>query len=144
MQESSLENYQVAKIGKRGIAFFIDSFVIVLLLMTIYSHQLKYVVNEESLAIFFSDKFLPFSLLSFIYQTLFVWKYGVTLGKLTVRIRVVEIDTNANPSFRSALLRSGFRVISDNSMMLGYIVAFFSPLVQTFHDKISKTVVVDA
>jgi len=144
MQESSLENYQVAKIGKRGIAFFIDSFVIVLLLMTIYSHQMKYVVNEESLAIFFSDKFLPFSLLSFIYQTLFVWKYGVTLGKLTVRIRVVEIDTNANPSFRSALLRSGFRVISDNSMMLGYIVAFFSPLVQTFHDKISKTVVVDA
>lgn len=105
---------------------------------------MKYVVNEESLAIFFSDKFLPFSLLSFIYQTLFVWKYGVTLGKLTVRIRVVEIDTNANPSFRSALLRSGFRVISDNSMMLGYIVAFFSPLVQTFHDKISKTVVVDA
>ncbi|NEW61309.1 RDD family protein [Sulfurovum sp. bin170] len=143
MQE--VGEYQIATKGKRTVAFFIDSFVIVLFLIAIYTKQWVVAVDSEDFSLFFTnDKFLVISLLGFIYHTLFVWQNGMTLGKMLMKIRVVEIDTASTPSLTTALLRSGFRVISDNSLMLGYLVAFFSPLLQSFHDKIAKTIVVDA
>ncbi|SFV65657.1 hypothetical protein MNB_SV-12-221 [hydrothermal vent metagenome] len=137
--------YQIATKGKRSVAFLIDSFVITLFLIAIYTKQWIVAVNSEDFTIFFTnDKFLVISLLGFIYHALFVWQNGMTLGKMLMKIRVIEIDTASTPSLTTALLRSGFRIISDNSIMLGYIWAFFSPICQSLHDRMAKTVVVDA
>jgi len=137
--------YQIATKGRRIVAFLIDSLVITLFLIGIYTKQWIIALNSKDISLFFTnDKFIVISLLGFIYHGLFVWQSGMTLGKRIVKIRVIEVEIASNPSLTTALLRSGFRVISDNSLMLGYLVAFFSPKLQTLHDKIAKTVVVDA
>ncbi len=85
--------------------------------------------------------------LRIIYQTFFVWQYGMTIGKMLSHIRVVELNDESKsitkPTFKSAILRSTFRVVSDTILYLGYLVAHFSPLNQTLHDKLANTIVVD-
>ena len=143
--ENQHREYQIATKGKRIVAFLIDSFVITLFMIAIYTEQWMVAINSRDISLFWTnDKFLVVSLLGFIYHALFVWQNGMTLGKRITKIRVIEVETAFNPSLTTALLRSGFRVISDNSLMLGYLIAFFSPTLQSFHDKIAKTVVVDA
>jgi uncharacterized RDD family membrane protein YckC len=136
--------YQTATKGRRIVAFVIDNFVMTVFLLIIFSKQWEVAVESKNFVLFFADKFLPLTLLTLIYHTLFTWQYGMTFGKMVTKIRVIEIETGYTPSLNTALIRSGVRVISDNSLLLGYIVAFFSPLLQTFHDKLAKTVVVNA
>jgi len=143
--ENQQEKYQIATKGRRIVAFFIDNLIITLFLIAIYTKQWEVAINNKDISLFLTnDTFIVVSLLGFIYHGLFVWQNGMTLGKRIVGIRVIEVETSSNPSLTTAFLRSGFRVISDNSLMLGYLVAFFSPTLQSFHDKIAKTVVVDA
>lgn len=144
MREKPTTEYQIATKGKRIVAFIIDNMVINLLLLAIYWDQIALMVDNQALPEFLNSIFIPSILLGIIYQTLFVYQYGMTLGKMLLKIRVVEIEMGNHPSFQTAILRAGFRAISDNSFLLGYLLAYMSPLLQTFHDKVAKTVVVDA
>jgi uncharacterized RDD family membrane protein YckC len=54
------------------------------------------------------------------------------------------MHTQNNPTFLQAFLRASVRLVSDTFFYLGYIMAFFTPLRQTLHDKLSNCVVVYA
>jgi len=40
-------------------------------------------------------------------------------------------------------LRASLRIVSEEIFYVGFIFAFFSPMAQTLHDKLSKCVVVN-
>jgi uncharacterized RDD family membrane protein YckC len=141
----------IASLGKRASAYFIDDIVVSLFLLIIFYNQLYtiYIDFQSTMDLtpmidFLGKNTIVFLLLRVIYQTFFIWQNsGMTLGKRLVKIRVIEIDSGDTPSFQVAFLRSALRVISDSILYLGYIFAYFNPLVQTFHDKLAKTIVVD-
>jgi len=142
MQE--VDEYQIATTGKRAVAFFIDDIIVSLFLIVIFYNQLVAIKAPADLAPFLQDNILAFMLLRIIYQTTFVWQTGMTLGKIIVKVKVVDIDTSMPPSFAMALLRAGFRIVSESVFYIGYLIAYFNPMVQTLHDKMARTVVVDA
>ena len=140
------KEHQIASIGKRMGAFMIDDIVVSILLFIIFYNQLMAINPEEpsELVRFLEMNGIYFLLLRFLYHLYFTWQSGQTLGKRVVKIRVVEQESGEIPSFQVATLRSGFRVVSESIFYLGYLLAYFTPMVQTLHDKISNTVVVDA
>ena len=87
---------------------------------------------------------VPVIVLKFIYQWFFVWYYGATLGKMAVKVKVIDYNTFGRVSPFNALVRSLGRIISEQFFYVGFIVAFFNEGRQTFHDIIGKTLVVNA
>ncbi len=150
MEESNSNAYQVASIGKRTIAYFIDDIVVSLFLFIIFYEQLLSIYTQMQgsmdfmpMVHFLEQNSIVFILLRIIYQTFFVWQNGMTVGKMAVKIKVIEMNTGETPSFQIAFLRASLRIVSDSIFYLGYIFAYFNPLVQTLHDKLAKTIVVD-
>ena len=151
MKESKLNEYQVSSIGKRATAYFIDDMIVSIFLFIIFYEKLFVIYQHMQnsmdftpLVIYLQENTIIFILLRIIYQTFFVWQSGMTPGKRLLKIKVLEINSGNVPSFVVALLRASIRIISESVFYIGYIMAFFNPLVQTLHDKLAKTVVVDA
>ncbi len=147
---NNINTYQVASIGKRTTAYFIDDIVVSLFLFIIFYEQLSSIYTQLQgsmdfmpMVNFLEQNTIVFILLRIIYQTFFVWQNGMTPGKMIVKIRVIDMNSGEKPSFQVAFLRASLRIVSDSIFYLGYIFAYFNPLVQTLHDKLAKTIVVD-
>jgi uncharacterized RDD family membrane protein YckC len=69
---------------------------------------------------------------------------GQTVGKLAMGIRVIRYDTGAALGWGTALLRNLCRILSGIPCFLGYFWMLWDPEKQTWHDKLSNTVVVPA
>ncbi len=155
---SEITPLSIASTQKRISAFVIDDLLIAVLLVAIfYDHlvsiasHLPTVITAESIEVFqnemnqFSvDNLFLIIALKVLYHTFFVWQNGTTLGKYFMKIKVVELDTEETPTLAKALMRASFRIISEAFFYLGFVLAFFLPLKQTLHDKLSHCVVVDA
>jgi uncharacterized RDD family membrane protein YckC len=63
---------------------------------------------------------------------------------MAMKIKVVDHDYFDIPGWSASLIRAIMRVVSEILFYFGFIVAFFSPLRRTWHDKFAKTLVVDA
>jgi len=150
-------NLPIASMKKRIFAFVIDDLLIAMLVLLIFSNQLygiashlPTVVTPESIEIFKTEMnqfsvnnlFLIIAL-KIIYHTYFVGKNGMTLGKYVAKVRVIDLNTREIPVFSKALLRAVARIASEVIFYLGFMMAFFTPLRQTFHDKVSNCVVID-
>ncbi|MBT6401018.1 RDD family protein [candidate division WWE3 bacterium] len=93
---------------------------------------------------FGSSGSLP-ALLGAAYHVLLVSKYGATLGKMALKIRVENIDTGKNLTIVEAILREVVgKFVSTLAVLLGYFWMLWDPEKQTWHDKIGKSVVVKA
>lgn len=138
---------QIATSNKRTGAFIIDDFVVALLFMAIFWDQISSLnapLDLDKINLFLSEKFIYFILIKILYHTFLVWQNGMTLGKYFMKIKVLSIQTGQIPQLHAALLRAMLRVVSETLFYIGFIMAFFNPLVQTFHDKLSGCMVVDA
>jgi uncharacterized RDD family membrane protein YckC len=70
---------------------------------------------------------MQYILMKIAYQTFFVMQYGATLGKLAMKIRVIDIKTLDNPNFAVSLNRAIFRIISEMIFYLGFTWAAMDP-----------------
>ncbi|MHC1705621.1 MAG: RDD family protein [Tenuifilaceae bacterium] len=68
-------------------------------------------------------------------------KYGGTLGKMAVSIKVVDLDGN-RISFGRATGRYFSRIITNMTMLIGYIIAGFTEKKQALHDMIASCIVI--
>jgi len=150
VNESKLNDYQISTIGKRTTAYFLDDMIVSLLLFIIFYNQLVNIyqqvqnsMNFEPLVAYLQENTLVFILLRIVYQTFFIWQNGMTPGKMIMKIKVIDMNSGQTPSFSVAFLRASIRIVSESIFYIGYIMAFFNPMVQTLHDKLAKTVVVD-
>ncbi len=142
----------IASIQKRITSFVIDDMVITLFFIIIFYDQFSAVFSNitvvdeaalETVNAFIAQNLLVVLSIKLIYHTVLVWQNGMTLGKYLMKIKVVDLETGSTPSFQKAFLRAAVRIPSEVLFYLGFLMAFFVPLRQTLHDKLSNCVVVN-
>ncbi|MEA3418603.1 MAG: RDD family protein [Campylobacterota bacterium] len=141
---STLDQAQIASAKKRIGAFVIDDLVVSFLFIAIFWSQISTLRTVEEINLFLTTHFLTIVAIKVLYHTFFVWQNGMTLGKYFMKIRVVSLSTGETPSLGVAFARASLRIVSETFFYLGFIMAFFNPMVQTLHDKLSGCVVIDA
>lgn len=142
---NDIENLQLASIRSRTLAFVIDDFLVTFIIVFIYWSNLNSSGSDlASMLMVMNDFIWQVLILKFIYQTFFVWYYGATVGKIITKIRVVDYYHFGKVSIFTAMTRSILRIISEMFFYIGFIFAFFNDGRQTFHDKIGRTLVINA
>ena len=144
--------FPIASTQRRTVSFVIDDLVVSLFFIIIFYPQLSEVfssateVNEmtlQSINAFISQNILVIFAIKILYHAVLVWQNGMTVGKYIMKIKVIDLQTGQTPNFSKALLRASIRIPSEALFYLGFVLAFFLPLNQTLHDKLSNCVVVD-
>jgi len=142
----------IASSNKRIAAFVIDDIIVSFFFIIIFYGQLSElfssitVIDEMALQqinVFISQNILIVLLIKLIYHTVFVWQNGMTLGKYFMKIKVIDLATEHTPNFQKSFLRASVRIPSELLFYLGFLMAFFVPLKQTLHDKLSQCLVID-
>ncbi len=137
------ENLKLSSYNKRAFAFMIDDMLVSILFAIIFWDTLRGLTTFEALFRFVNSLFLYIIVVKSIYQTIFIAMYGQTLGKMLVKIRVINQEYFDQPSWLESFQRALMRALSEVVFYIGFAVANFSPLRQTWHDKTAKTLVVD-
>ena len=138
------EHLDIASLKARSVAFGIDEILISTLLLIVLWDNISQAQSVEAMIELTNHFLLEFMAIKIVYQTFFTMQYGATLGKIAMKIRVVEVKTLSNPGFFSAFNRAVFRVVSEALFYLGFIWAFLDPYRRSWHDLTAKTVVVNA
>ena len=139
----------IASLGKRVIAFGIDEIILatlftIVLLVIDESEIMAAVQSRSNLEVQkIASKFiLHYAIIKFLYQAIFVYLYGATLGKLAVKIYCVRTDGSAM-DIATAAIRAAVRLISEMIFYMGFLVALFTNSRQSLHDMAAKTLVVE-
>lgn len=142
----------IASSQKRITSFVIDDIVISVFFIIIFYSQFSAVFSNitvldesavEGVNAFIAQNLPVILSIKLIYHTVFIWQNGMTLGKYLMKIKVIDLETEDTPSFQKAFLRALVRIPSEVLFYLGFLMAFFVPLRQTLHDKLSNCVVVN-
>jgi len=145
IQQNTVQNQeQIAVPKKRVGAFVIDDLVVSFLFLAIFWSQIASLRTVEEINLFLTENFLIIVAIKILYHTVFVWQSGMTLGKYLMKIKVVTQQTGDIPQLHIALARASLRIVSETFFYLGFAMAFFNPMVQTLHDKLTGCVVIDA
>jgi len=139
------DNLELASMPSRLMAFVIDDLLISLVFVVLFWEQIT--ASDAQLInmlIIISENVIQVLLLKVVYQGFFVWYFGATIGKIIAKIRVIDYNSYGRISLSSSLIRSLTRILSEYIVYIGFILAFFNDGKQTLHDKISRTLVVNA
>ncbi len=138
------EGLTLADTKKRATAFFIDEMLLSFLLVFALWDSFATAQTMEELILVSNTFALEYMGMKIFYQAFFTMKYGASIGKLIMKIRVIEIKTLNNPNVLSSLNRAIFRIVSEMFLYLGFLWGMLDPSKQTWHDKIAKTLVINA
>ena len=138
----------LASFARRGAGVVIDQVVITAPVFAAF-YILGYTPNEaisEGRTVWFT---IAITALGLVYETIGVWWWGRTLGKLVTGTRVVGITDGGRlgltRSFQRSLVPTTLSAIPQVGPLLGigvYVWAFFDPLRQGVHDKAAGSIVV--
>jgi len=137
------ENIAIASISKRSMAFFIDELLLSTIFMIALWDSFANAKDMEEVIYLTNSFVIEFMITKIMYQTFFVYQYGATLGKLAMKIQVLEIPTLSRPRFASAFNRAVFRIISEMLFYLGFVWGMMDPYRRTWHDRTARTLVID-
>ncbi len=137
------ENINIASINKRALAFMIDEIIITLLFAIIVWDKISSISSQQDMMAYVSSLAIYIICVKMIYQAFFVYMYGATIGKMILKIRVIESEYLGLPTLLQSILRSVMRSISEMLFYMGFIVAYFTPIRLTWHDRVATTLVVD-
>jgi uncharacterized RDD family membrane protein YckC len=137
-----LEN--LAPNSKRVWSFTIDSILMNLVYILIVYDQIALLKTPEEIIFFAKETSWILALINILYHAFFTWQNGKTLGKHIMKIKVVTIEEGELLSLPMSLLRALVRVVDEALLYIGFLPAFFSPTRQTLHDRVSRSVIVNA
>ena len=138
-------NLELASKNSRIKAFIIDDLLITLVTLLMLWEQIQNVNGDmEAVLVIMNKALIQILVLKFIYQTFFTWYYGATPGKIISKIKIIDFNHLGRISFTTALFRSFTRLISESAFYIGFIFAYYTESRQTLHDKVAKTLVVNA
>ena len=138
------EGITLALYKKRAMAFFIDEMLLSFLLGVAFWDSFSTATTMEDMINVTNFFVLEYMLMKIIYQAFFVMQYGASIGKIVMKIRVIDINSLDNPNVLVSLNRAIFRVISELIFYLGFLWGLLDPSRQTWHDKTAKTFVINA
>ncbi|MDD2357924.1 MAG: RDD family protein [Thiovulaceae bacterium] len=138
------EQFTLATISKRSWAFFIDELLLSFIFIAIIWNSFVQATTFEQMIALTNSYVLEYMALKIIYQTFFVSMYGASIGKILLKIRVIEISTLEKPRPLVAFNRAVFRILSEIVFYLGFLWGALNPSRQTWHDFSAKTLVINA
>lgn len=138
------ENLSLAPISKRSAAFVIDELLLSFLLIVALWDQFQNAKDMEEIIYVTNSFVLEYLFMKIVYQAFFTMQYGASIGKLVMKIKVIEIRTLSNPNVISSLNRAIFRIVSEMLFYLGFLWGIMQESRQTWHDKTAKTLVINA
>lgn len=137
------EGLRVAPVKKRAFAFIIDEFIISVLFYIIYYDAFSAARDFFDVNALLGNLLWQAIVLRVIYQTFFTWYFGASLGKMVVKIAVIDVNGFYKPTLMASFLRACIRAISEMCFYLGFLWVFASPARQAWEDLVAKTVVID-
>ncbi len=137
------ENLTLATPRQRIIAFAIDEILLSIILMIIFWDSFANATTMEQIIELSNRLLLEYMAIKIIYQTFFIMHYGASIGKIVMKIRVIEIKTLSNPNILSAFNRAVFRIASEILLYLGFLWAMFDPYKRGWHDFTARTLVIN-
>ncbi len=137
------EGLELAEIKKRSMAFVIDEMLLSFLLIFAIWDSFISATTMEDIIIVTNMFVLEYMSMKIFYQAFFTMQYGASLGKIVMKIRVIEIKTLDKPNVLSSLNRAIFRIVSEMFFYLGFLWGMLNPSKQTWHDKTAQTLVVN-
>ena len=140
----NLQEMTLAPIKKRATAFFIDEVILTVLLIVAVGDSFFTAKSQEEMIKVIYSFILEYVAIKIFYQAFFVMKYGATVGKIVMKIRVIEIKTLQNPNVIVSLNRAIVRVFSEAIYYLGFLWGMLDQNRQAWHDKSAKTLVINA
>ena len=138
------EQFALASIQKRALAFFIDEILLSIVFTVIIWNYVTQATGIEQMIDLTNSFVLEYMAIKIVYQTFFVTMYGASIGKIVAKIRVIEIETLDKPRLVVSFNRAVFRVISEMIFYLGFLWGILNPSRQAWHDLTAKTLVIDA
>jgi uncharacterized RDD family membrane protein YckC len=133
------ESYEEpAGIGRRFLAYLIDSMVIGSIMLAIGFELQEHM--EPATAKLAANVVFILGILA--YQIGFTLEKGATLGKSLLRLHVVNTVTGEKPDLVPVILREFPGKAISSILGIGYFMAFFNPERRTLHDKLGDTRVV--
>lgn len=140
-----MEKLELAPMRSRIKAFIIDDILITLVVAIMFWEQINSSGGDLITVLnILNTNLVPIIVLKFTYQGFFIWYYSATLGKMAAKIKVVDYDNFGRVSPLNSIIRSFGRIISEMFFYVGFIVAYLNDGRQTFHDKIGRTLVINA
>ena len=138
------ENITMASRAKRAVASIVDELLLSFLLLIALWESFSQLQTTEEIILFTNAFVLEYMAVKIIYQAFFLMQYGATIGKILMKIRVIEVKSLQSPNVLVALNRAIFRIVSEMFFYLGFLWGLLDPSRQTWHDKTAKTLVVNA
>ncbi len=117
-------------------AYCIDNFLIYFASLIVFLILSFFITFSESTIT--TSSFMMF----LVYYVFMYKKYGYTLGKKWLKIKVVNLDNSAM-SYKTIFYRLFSSAVSMLILALGYVLILFNKEGFALHDKISKTKVVN-
>ena len=133
----------LASLRRRAVAFLIDELLLASIFLIIIYDQVSATTEPEALVSLINSYTFEYLLIKVMYQTFFIYQYSATIGKIFMKIQVVDMQTFQKPIFASALNRAIFRVISEMLFYFGFIWAFYRKDRKSWHDLTARTLVVN-
>ena len=145
MQNNSY-NLQLASMRSRALAYVIDDLLMTLIIVMIFWESISALSNDMDAMthLLQTELVIPLIILKIIYHTFFVWYFGATIGKIVVKIRIIDANEWGRVSMFSSFLRAVGRIFSEMFFYIGFLIGFFNDGRRTFHDFTGKTLVVNA
>lgn len=117
----------------RFVAFLID-----IIVLYIFAFIIQFFFSPVSLKWIILFEFLAFP----IFNLVLLIKYGATIGKWVMKIKVVNVSFRSPHLFQLLIRETLGKVVSSLFVFAGYIWIIFDDKRQAWHDKIAKTYVV--
>ena len=137
------EHLELSSIRQRAAAFGIDELLLSVIMIVILWESMSKATTLEEMISLTNSFLLEFMAIKIVYHTFFTMQYGASIGKIVMKIRIIDVNTLSNPGFLSAFNRSVFRVVSEILFYLGFVWAMLDPYRRSWHDRTGRTLVVN-
>ena len=142
------ENLKLADTGSRALAWLLDNVLLSLIFTLIHLTTLQNLSDAQGnvdymmLREFMLENGWQAYCLKIAYDTLFVWLYGASLGKMLFKVRIITLGLVDKPNFIESLLRSFGKFVGEGLFFITYFFAFGDEFRRTLHDRLVKTLAI--
>lgn len=136
------EGLSLAPLSRRIAAYIIDDFLMAIILVAIFWDKISNAQDPQIMINALQGSIFVAYLVRFFYQWIFTAQFGASIGKMALKIRVVDTTMLNNPSWGKSAIRSAFRCFGEACMYLPFLLVFEGPLKAALHDRVGKSVVI--